>query len=154
MNRKPLKIQKSAYQKVIQHARAIWPLECCGALLGVRRDGQPTVHEALPATGPQTQIAPHRFQIGASDLVGFQALASRSRQEILGFYHSHPLAPPEPSQADLDGATWTGCFTLIVSVAADGSTEAGAYLLVGDLPSARAFQPVRLEIVADPHSRG
>lgn len=131
-----------------------WPLECCGALLGTRRDGLPRVMQALPTTDHETQTTPNRFQISARDLVDFQAQADRMQQEILGFYHSHPIpnldglqdAPPTPSSADMEGATWTDCFTVIVSMTEDGRSAVGCYLLKGDSLSTRVFVAEPLEI--------
>lgn len=146
-----MRIEESAYRKVIHHAQAAWPLECCGALLGTRRDGLPRVLEALPTTDHETRTTSNRFQISARDLVEFQARADRMQQEILGFYHSHPEAPPTPSQADLDGAMWTDSFTMIVSVTEDGCVEVGNYRLTGDSLATRAFVavPLELESLAD-----
>ncbi len=147
MRCKLLKIDESAYRKVIQQAQSAWPLECCGALVGTSSEGVPHVWEALPATAAETLAGPREFRISAGELVGFQAQASRSRHEILGFFHSHPDAPPTPSQADLEGAMWTDCFTLIIAVDAHGSVQTRVYLLTGNALATRAFLPARLEIV-------
>jgi proteasome lid subunit RPN8/RPN11 len=158
---KSLRIEESAYRKVIQHAQAAWPLECCGALLGTRRDGLPRVLEALPTLCPETQTTPDRFRISGQDMVRFQAQAGQMQQEILGFYHSHPArntslqtdanptgqldAPPTPSRADLEGAMWTDCFTMIVRVTEDGRSAVGCYWLTGDSLATRALVAVPLE---------
>ncbi len=153
-----LKIGESAYRKVIQEARLAWPLECCGALLGRRSRGLVQVLEALPAVCAETETAQDRFRISGQDMVRFQAQAERMGQEMVGFYHSHPVlqtapdaaghldAPPTPSQADLEGATWTDCFTLIVSMAEDGRSAVGCYFLTGDSLATRALVAVPLEL--------
>ncbi len=152
-----LKISESAYRKVIQEAREAWPLECCGALLGTRGEGSPRVVEVLPAVYPETETAQDRFRISGQDMVRFQAQAERTGWEIMGFYHSHPVLqtavaggwqedePPTPSQADREGATWTDCYTVIVSMTEDGRSAVGGYLLTGETLATRALAAVSLE---------
>ena len=159
-----LKMGESAYRKVIQKAREAWPLECCGALLGTRSEGLPRVLEALPAVCTETETAQDRFRISGQDMVRFQVQAERMGWEIVGFYHSHPAlqttpnagwrrnaawhqdAPPTHSQADLEGATWTDCFTVIVSMTEDGRSAVGCYLLTGETLATRVLVAVPLEL--------
>lgn len=153
MNQKSLKIWESAYRKVIQAASEAWPLECCGALLGViAADGDVALAEAIAADGPETRAGTNYFQIGGPDMVLFQRCAERRGAAILGFYHSHPDASPLPSAADRAGATWPECFLLIASVHA-GTCEALCAFALADAgtgQAARRFEAVPLEIIADP----
>ena len=36
--------------------------------------------------------------------------------EVVGFYHSHPIGPDEPSETDAADATWDGYSYVIVSL--------------------------------------
>jgi proteasome lid subunit RPN8/RPN11 len=95
------------------HGRKAFPHECCGAMLG--RDGVISEAFALPNT---TEEGPRRrFLVRPTD---YRAAEQRGREtglELLGFYHSHPDHPAQPSQYDLDHA-WPSFSYVIVSVMA------------------------------------
>ena len=82
------------------HGVDTYPNECCGALIG--RDGTVSESFALPNT---TQEGPRRrFLVRPEDYRAAEARAAEKGCELLGFYHSHPDHPAEPSQYDLDHA--------------------------------------------------
>jgi proteasome lid subunit RPN8/RPN11 len=82
------------------HGVETYPNECCGALIG--RDGQVSESFALPNT---TQEGPRRrFLVRPEDYRAAEARAAEKGCELLGFYHSHPDHPAQPSQYDLDHA--------------------------------------------------
>ena len=93
------------------HGRETYPNECCGALIG--RAGDVAESFALPNTtaeGPR-----RRFLVRPADYQAAEARATASGAELLGFYHSHPDHPAQPSQYDLDHA-WPFFSYVIVSV--------------------------------------
>jgi proteasome lid subunit RPN8/RPN11 len=93
------------------HGRQTYPNECCGALIG--RDGHVFEAFALPNT---TEEGPRRrFLVRPSDYQAAESHASDRDAELLGFYHSHPDHPAEPSQYDLDHA-WPVFSYIIISV--------------------------------------
>ena len=93
------------------HGRETYPNECCGALIGA--DGVVIEAFALPNT---TEEGPRRrFLVRPSDYQGAEGRATGSGRELLGFYHSHPDHPAQPSQYDLDHA-WPFFSYVIVSV--------------------------------------
>ena len=82
------------------HGVETYPNECCGALIG--RDGKISESFALPNT---TQEGPRRrFLVRPEDYRAAEARAAEKGCELLGFYHSHPDHPAQPSQYDLDHA--------------------------------------------------
>src|SRR5688500_6254895 len=94
-----------------EHGQQTYPNECCGALIG--RDGIVSESYALPDTaseGPR-----RRFLVRPDDYRAAEARAAETGRELLGFYHSHPDHPAEPSQYDLDHA-WPSFSYVIVSV--------------------------------------
>jgi proteasome lid subunit RPN8/RPN11 len=103
---------RDTVEKAIRdHGRETYPHECCGALIG--RDGDVTDTLALPNTtdeGPR-----RRFLVRPADYRAAEARASELGAELLGFYHSHPDHPAQPSQYDLDHA-WPSFSYVIVSV--------------------------------------
>ncbi|MDR1651587.1 MAG: M67 family metallopeptidase [Synergistaceae bacterium] len=83
-----------------------YPDECCGALLG-SFDGErgKTVEAILPivnSSGDAERF--HRFTIGPDDFMTAEREARAGKMELLGFYHSHPDHPAEPSDYDLEHA--------------------------------------------------
>lgn len=93
------------------HGRETYPNECCGALIG--RDGLVQETLALPNT---TEEGPRRrFLVRPSDYRAAEAHASARDADLLGFYHSHPDHPAQPSQYDLDHA-WPSFSYVIVSI--------------------------------------
>ena len=93
------------------HGADTYPNECCGALIG--RDAIVTESFALPNT---TEEGPRRrFLVRPSDYRAAEARAAETGRELMGFYHSHPDHPAQPSQYDLDHA-WPFFSYVIVSV--------------------------------------
>ena len=102
---------------VRHHGVETYPNECCGALVG--RDGVVTATYALPNT---TEEGPRRrFLVRPQDYCDAERRAGELGGELLGFYHSHPDHPAQPSQYDLDHA-WPFFSYIIVSVRA-GAAE-------------------------------
>lgn len=95
------------------HGRETFPHECCGAMLG--RDGVVVEAFRLPNT---TEEGPRRrFLVRPDDYRQAENRAREAGLDLLGFYHSHPDHPAQPSQYDLDHA-WPSFSYVIVSVMA------------------------------------
>jgi proteasome lid subunit RPN8/RPN11 len=110
-----------------EHGQQTYPNECCGALIG--RDGIVSESYALPNTtseGPR-----RRFLVRPDDYRAAEARAAETGRELLGFYHSHPDHPAQPSQYDLDHA-WPSFSYVIVSVREGESREVRSWRLRED----------------------
>lgn len=122
-----LTIDPAAEAAIRAHGRETFPDECCGALIGA--EGRVTEAYALPNTtseGPR-----RRFLVRPSDYRAAEARAGQSGLALLGFYHSHPNHPAEPSQYDLDHA-WPSFSYVIVSVREGTDRELRSWRLRGD----------------------
>jgi proteasome lid subunit RPN8/RPN11 len=109
------------------HGQETYPNECCGALIG--RDGQVSEAFALPNT---TEEGPRRrFLVRPADYRAAESRASARGLELLGFYHSHPDHPAQPSQYDLDHA-WPFFSYVIVSVREGQARELRSWRLRDD----------------------
>lgn len=90
---------------LIEAARAM-PEECCGILLGHDR--------LIVKSRAAANVAPERrrhFEIDPQALVDAHRAARNGGPQILGYYHSHPTGPAEPSATDRtqsagDGSVW------------------------------------------------
>ena len=100
-----VRVSRVALERMRAEAEAAAPDECCGVLVG----GQ-AVEEARPAAN----VAPdrrRRFEIDPQALVDAFRSARQGGPEVLGYYHSHPAGPTEPSATDRslaagDGKVW------------------------------------------------
>jgi cysteine synthase B len=118
------------------HGVEAYPHECCGAFYG--RDAVVTASFALPNT---TEEGPRRrFLVRPDDYRAAERRAGELGADLLGFYHSHPDHPAQPSYYDLDHA-WPFFSYIIVSVRA-GKPEAMTSWRLRDDRS--AFDPERL----------
>jgi proteasome lid subunit RPN8/RPN11 len=103
-------------EAIRRRARRAYPAECCGLLLGAAGAEGARVVAALPARN--LDPAPGRgYFIDPRALLRGHRAARRHRLEVVGYYHSHPDAPPAPSRRDAAEAL-PGASYLIVAVAA------------------------------------
>jgi proteasome lid subunit RPN8/RPN11 len=109
-----VRVSRAALERMQAEAAAAAPEECCGLLLG-----GPVIDEARPVAN----VAPNRrrrFEIDPQALVDALRGARQGGPEVLGYYHSHPAGPPEPSVTDRSFAAGDGKVWAIV--ADDGVT--------------------------------
>ncbi|MEO5896951.1 MAG: M67 family metallopeptidase [Vicinamibacterales bacterium] len=107
-------MQPQAAADLTAHATAAYPDECCGALIGCSGPGWRVVTDVLALVNTAGE-ASHRFSVGAEEYRQAEAHARNSGLLLLGFYHSHPDAPAQPSHDDLSQA-WPNFDYIIVSV--------------------------------------
>jgi len=79
--------------------------ECCGLLLGRER-----IEEIRPAANVAAEPR-HRFEIDPQALIDAHRAARDGGPQVIGYYHSHPTGPAEPSATDRamasgDGRVW------------------------------------------------
>ena len=99
------------------HAASAYPHESCGALIGSSSDANTDIIEVRPLDNITTEGPRRRFRIGTADYRLSEHYAAERGADLVGFYHSHPDHPAEPSQYDLDHA-WPNFSYVIVAVAA------------------------------------
>jgi cysteine synthase B len=107
-----LRVHRTARETIETHAASVYPDECCGALVGPAPDA---VTEAVPLANVHDENRQRRFLIDARTYRHAEALADARGQVLVGFYHSHPDHPAEPSRFDLEHA-WPNLSYPIVSV--------------------------------------
>jgi proteasome lid subunit RPN8/RPN11 len=87
-------IGRKAFERMVAHARASWPAECCGFLTG-RGNATSGIREATNAAESGS-----RFFIAPAELFDFFRTLRTSGLEFTGVYHSHPQTPATPSERD------------------------------------------------------
>jgi proteasome lid subunit RPN8/RPN11 len=120
-----LEISATARAKMVAHARAEAPAECCGVLLG----GGDAVVDALPARNVAETPAT-RYLLDPQDHFNAIREARRRGVQVVGFYHSHPRSAAEPSPTDKAEANFPGYVYVIVSLA-DSQPDVRAFALEG-----------------------
>ena len=108
-----MNISRASIDVIVAHAREAAPAECCGLLLG-RGD---EIVEAVRTRNIADQ--PARFLIDPKDHIDGRRDARRRGLAVVGFYHSHPHSPAEPSDADRAEANYADHLYLIVSLASN-----------------------------------
>ena len=98
----------------VAHAREAAPDECCGLLLGCGGE----IVEAVRARNAADDPA-RRFLIDPADHFAALRAARERGLDVVGFYHSHPASPAEPSARDLAEFSYPGHLYLIVSLEAE-----------------------------------
>jgi len=111
-----VQLSARATATIRRHGAAAYPYECCGALIGRQADGFVEIVEATELENVTEEGPRRRFRVSPTDYRQSEARARELGAELLGFYHSHPDHPAQPSQYDLDHA-WPNFSYVIVAVA-------------------------------------
>jgi proteasome lid subunit RPN8/RPN11 len=134
-----LSIRKSEYDAIRRQAEQAYPNECCGVLTGTIAAGERRVHATISCSNIRVDSARTRFEIDPAELVRVQREARKSGMEIVGFYHSHPDHPAQPSPTDLEHAHWIGCSYVITSVEHGNASETRSFFLSGTREEYKCF---------------
>jgi cysteine synthase B len=121
----PLRLPVELRAEIQAHGAATYPDECCGVLLGPT-DGTVTATWRLDNNTDLERR--RRFLIGPDDYRRAEARASERGLDIVGFYHSHPDHPAEPSAFDLAHA-WPNLSYAIVSIRGGAPREMRSWRL-------------------------
>jgi proteasome lid subunit RPN8/RPN11 len=115
-----LALPEDLRHQILAAARAAFPRECCGLILGVRALGaQDGIDAHALALHPARNLATHsdRFEMDPVDQFAALRMARATGQAVIGCYHSHPNGLAWPSLRDLAGAGEEGFLWLIVGKA-------------------------------------
>ncbi len=111
-----LELVPDALDAIREHAASVYPDECCGALIGAPGgNGTSRVLEALPLPNTTEEGARRRFLVRPADYRTAEERARAAGADLIGFYHSHPDHPAQPSRYDLEHA-WPNLSYVIVAV--------------------------------------
>jgi proteasome lid subunit RPN8/RPN11 len=122
-----LHVTRAIDQAIRRHGQETYPHECCGALVG--RDDR--VLDVVPLPNTTEEGPRRRFLVRASDYRFAELRAAELGGDLLGFYHSHPDHPAQPSQYDLDHA-WPTFAYIIVAVANGAAQDMTVWFLKDD----------------------
>lgn len=144
-------ISRELAEGIRRHGAETYPHECCGALLG--RDssivedqggaGKVATREVLrlhPLVNRRNDSPQNRFAMTPQDVIAAEKAAGAQGLEIVGWYHSHPDHPAQPSQYDRDHA-WPWYSYVIVSVM-DGEPQEMTSWRLGDDREEFSAEPI------------
>jgi proteasome lid subunit RPN8/RPN11 len=128
----PVRLPASIAEAIRTHARQTYPNECCGILFGTDTDDARLFTESHPVENAFAETQRHhRFTITPVTLLHAEKHAAAKGLAVLGFYHSHPDHPAEPSEYDRTHA-WPFYSYIIVSVEKGSSTHLSSWQLHPD----------------------
>jgi proteasome lid subunit RPN8/RPN11 len=107
-----VRIAAAVIDRIVRHALAERPRECCGLLVG----SPDSIVEAIAAEN--LAVDPGRYLIDPQTHIAAQRRARARGLVVAGFYHSHPHSGPGPSPTDLAEASYADHLYLIVGLAA------------------------------------
>jgi len=100
---------------ILAHARAGYPNEACGLIIGDR----PASEAGFPLRFEATRNAaesPYRYDIAPDDLYRISVAADDADQVIWGIVHSHVRSPAVPSPTDVGLAFYPDALYVLVSL--------------------------------------
>lgn len=145
-----LNLSPSHRHQIAGEAEKAWPQECCGLLVGTLKGGEAAVRSVIPSANlwrppPPGETAQRPgFEIDPALLIRTERAVRGSDERILGHYHSHPGAPPEPSPRDAAGVQYPDHLWLIISVADGKAGEMRVWRPASGGAAGSAFTPVAL----------
>ena len=96
-----IQIQPEAWQIMVSHAQAIYPNECCGAMLGTIDGDVKTVKVGLAIENAFTGVQHERYELRPEDLLKADREARSRGMDLIGIFHSHPDCDAYFSETDL-----------------------------------------------------
>lgn len=109
-----LRITKSDYQKMVDHAVKELPNEACGLIAGVVEDGIKSVKEVYLLTN--LDASKEHFSMKPEEQLAAIKDIRAKGYEMFGNWHSHPESPSRPSEEDKRLAHDSGADYLILSL--------------------------------------
>jgi proteasome lid subunit RPN8/RPN11 len=113
------------------HAKEAYPEECAGAIVGMDMGNMKIVVDVWRAKNTHEEDRGRRFLIEPLQIKEFEERTQERDMDLLGFYHSHPDHPAEPSEYDRKHA-WPYYSYVIASVGKDEVEDMRSWVLKDD----------------------
>jgi len=136
------RIRRPVQTAILQHVVAAYPDEACGILLG-KAGVNCDVTEAHPCKNLNEARARDRYQIDPKEQLRIERDARERGLDVLGYFHSHPDHPAQPSHTDL-ALSWEEVLYVIVAVDAGKPGDFNGFLRPDGSPE---FFPVPLDFI-------
>jgi proteasome lid subunit RPN8/RPN11 len=94
-------IERGPWREMVNHAQAVYPNECCGAMLGTIDGDNKTVSVAMVLDNVSQGSQAARYELRPDDLLKADREARARGLDMIGIYHSHPDCDAYFSETDL-----------------------------------------------------
>jgi [CysO sulfur-carrier protein]-S-L-cysteine hydrolase len=135
-----VRISQELARRLVEHAIADLPNECCGMIAG--RGG--TATQVLPAAN--TESSPFMYVMDPREQLRIMDAIDEAGDEMLAIYHSHTRSAAYPSRTDVELAFYPDTLYLIVSIADRDAPEIRAFRLSRSAPEGQQIVEEGVEI--------
>ncbi len=105
-------------EAMIAHARAEYPNEACGVIVGDRAAAEGgSARSFIPTRN--AAASPYRYEIDSQDLLRLTVETDDRDEVFWGIVHSHTHTPARPSPTDIGLAFYPDALYVLVSLAED-----------------------------------
>ena len=137
------------YQHMSDMADEAYPNEGCGVLVGRVTGERVEILAATHGRNLNTERSRDRYVLDPADIVEADREARARGWDIVGFWHTHPDHPAQPSRYDTDRA-WTDYVYIICRTTEEGTGDINAFALTGE---GEAFEALLLVVAPLESSR-
>ncbi len=99
-----IRIESEPWAAMVAHARASYPNECCGAMLGSTDGETKLVRESIALQNSFEGAQAARYELRPEDLLAADKAARDRHMDLIGIYHSHPDCDAYFSTTDLQNS--------------------------------------------------
>jgi len=121
-----IRIERQAWETMLEHARATYPHECCGAMLGAVAGAETIVRLAVKLENAFQGSQRTRYEVRPEELLASERQARSLGMDLVGVFHSHPDCDAYFSETDLKNSCPWYCF-VVLSVRGGEFDHAAAY---------------------------
>jgi len=123
-----LKIKRQNFESIEKHALKVFPLECCGLLIGKMGKGIFEVKEVIRAENVhESEVS---FEADAELVYKVITTAEAKGLELIGIYHSHPKMHAYISAMDAEMMKlWPNVTWLVLGVSNNQIIEKKVFML-------------------------
>jgi proteasome lid subunit RPN8/RPN11 len=105
-------------EAIVAHARAGYPNEACGLIVGDRYAGEGGRALRFEATTNKA-ASPYRYEIDPMELLRLTIATDDADEVFWGIVHSHTHSPARPSSTDIGLAFYPDALYVLVSLSED-----------------------------------
>ena len=138
-----IRIELGPWESMVSHARATYPNECCGAMLGVIDGDTKMVRDSVAIENAFEGAKAARYELRPEDLLAADKAARARGMDLIGIYHSHPDCGAYFSETDLKNSCPWYSF-VVLSIQKGEFDHANSWL-----PDADQTRAVKEELVVD-----